>query len=111
MMQIKTEQKEKALVLSLHGNLDADSVSAFKKTSYKLVEEGMRFLVIDCSELGFIDSTGLGALISLLRKLRMQNGDLKVAGLNNEVRSVFEITRLHRLFDILPNVQTACEKF
>ena len=110
-MQIKTDKKEKVTVLHLKGNLDAESVGGFKKTSYKLVEEGNFFLVINCSDLVFIDSMGLGAMISLLRRLRTQNGDLKVAGLNDEVRSVFEITRLHRLFDILPNWEAACEKF
>ncbi len=110
-MQIKTDKKDKVTILYMRGNLDADSVSSFKKTSYKLVEEGNLFMVIDCTGLDFVDSMGLGALISLLRRLRTQNGDLKVAGLNNEVRTVFEITRLHRLFDILPDAQAACEKF
>lgn len=110
-MQIKTDQKERVTILRLQGSLDADSVGGFKKTGYKLVEEGNRFLVIDCARLEFVDSVGLGAMISLLRRLRMQNGDLKMASLNSDVRSVFEITRLHRLFEIFPDWQTACETF
>lgn len=83
------------------GNLDADTVPQFKKAAYKIVEEGYVQLVIDCHALDFIDSLGLGALISLLRKVRTNEGDLKIAGLNKDCRSIFEITRLNRLFEII----------
>lgn len=110
-MQIETNKTDGVTVLHVKGNLDADSVASFKKTAYKIVEEGCHHLVMDCSALDFVDSMGLGAMISLLRRVRMQKGDLKVAGLNKDVRSVFEITRLHTLFEILSDWKTACQKF
>ena len=110
-MQIETKKMEGVTVLHVKGNLDADSVASFKKTAYKLVEEGCHRLVLDCSHLDFVDSMGLGAMISLLRRVRTHKGDLKVAGLNQEVRSVFEITRLHHLFEISNDSKTAVERF
>lgn len=105
-----TEQKN-TTVLHVQGSLDADSIQAFKKTAYPLVEKGCSRLVLDCSALSFVDSMGLGVLISLLRKLRANQGDLKVVAMNADVRSIFEITRLHRLFDCCNNLEEAFNRF
>ncbi len=110
-MQIQTEKRGEITVLFMSGNLDAESVPQFKKVANKIVEEGCNTLVVECQKLDFIDSMGLGAMISLLRKVRTQKGDLKISSLKADVRSVFEITRLHNLFEILPDLASACEKF
>lgn len=110
-MKIHIDKLDNVAVLHVEGQLDADSVTEFKKEAYKIVDAGCHHLVVDCKALDFVDSMGLGAMISLLRKVRMQKGDLKVAGLNKDVRSVFEITRLHRLFEIAPDWKTACSQF
>lgn len=110
-MKIDIEKKKGIIVMHINGNLDADSVSEFKKEATKLVEEGCNAVVMDCATMDFVDSLGLGAMISLLRRLRSHEGDLKVAGLTKDVRSIFEITRLTRLFDIAPDWQAACSKF
>lgn len=110
-MKISIEQKDAVTILRLKGSLDADTVAPFKKQAARLLEEGQTRLVLDCQALDFIDSMGLGALISLLRRVRSASGDIKVCALNKDVYSVFEITRLHRLFDIAPSCQAACEKF
>lgn len=110
-MKIKIEKKNDITILQITGNLDADSVAQFKKAANKIVEEGCCRLVIDCQAIDFIDSMGLGCLISLLRKVRTSQGDLKIASLSKDVHSIFEITRLHRLFEILPDWKSACDKF
>lgn len=110
-MQIDIQKQGNVAILHLQGSLDADSVNTFKKTTQELLEDGTRRMVFDCRTLDFVDSIGLGAMISLLRRIRSDGGDLKIAGLNAEVRSVFEITRLHRLFEIAPDWETACRTF
>ena len=110
-MNLKIEKKQDVVVLQVKGSLDADSVSQFKKKVNKIIEEGSKCLVLDGSELEFVDSMGLGSLISFLRKLRSQNGDLKVAAISKEVQQVFEITRLHQLFQIFSNSDEAIKAF
>lgn len=110
-MKIQIEKKDNISVLHLSGTLDADTVTHFKQKINKLLDEGCFSLVMDCEHLNFVDSMGLGAMISVLRRARTHKGDLKVAGLNADVRSVFEITRLQNLFEISPDWKTACEKF
>jgi anti-sigma B factor antagonist len=80
-----------------------------------LVQEGMdrgetKFL-IDCSETGYIDSSGLGALVTLSKKVREQGGELRIAGLNEDLRSLFELTKLDTLFAISPTSAEALAGF
>ena len=110
-MKINIEQQGDISILHCGGSLDADSVNSFKKVAYDLVEKGSVKIVVDCAKVSFVDSMGLGALISLLRRARSRQGDVKVTSLTEDVRTVFEITRLHRLFDISSDPQTACRKF
>lgn len=110
-MNIDVKQQGDIQVVHCGGSLDADSVSAFKKIAYDLVGSGSTRFVIDCTDLTFIDSMGLGVLISLLRRVRQRNGDVKVSGLSDEVKTIFEITRLHRLFEVCVDWSAAIRKF
>jgi len=110
-MNIEVTKNGDIQVMNCGGSLDADTVSAFKKVAYDLVGSGSTRFVVDCTNLTFIDSMGLGALISLLRRVRSRNGDVKVAGLSDEVKTIFEITRLHRLFDVCADSNAAIRQF
>lgn len=110
-MNIEVKQMGNVQVLNCGGSLDADTVAGFKKIAYDLVSGGSTRFVIDCTNLSFIDSMGLGVLISLLRRVRQHEGDVKVASLSDEVKTIFEITRLHRLFDVCADADAAVRKF
>lgn len=110
-MDIKPEKQGKIMVLKCMGSLDAECVSQFKKSSQKLVEEGNRYFVIDAGGLTFVDSMGLGAIISLMRRVQADRGEVKIAALSPDVRMIFELTRLHRVFDICATAGEACKKF
>ncbi|HPQ80584.1 MAG TPA: STAS domain-containing protein [bacterium] len=110
-MNIDVVQQGDVQIMRCGGSLDADTVAAFKKVAYDLVGGGSTRFVVDCTDLKFIDSMGLGVLISLLRRVRSRDGDVKVAGLSEEVKTIFEITRLHRLFDVCADSNTAIRQF
>ncbi len=110
-MQIEVKQEGGIAVMQCGGSLDADTVGAFKKIANDLVSGGSTHFIIDCTGLTFIDSMGLGVLISLLRRVRSKNGDVKMAGLTDEVKTIFEITRLHRLFDVCADANAAVRQF
>lgn len=111
-MEIVVERKGKSLaILVCQGNLDASTVDDFKRITQGLCEEGVRQLIVDGSALEFIDSVGLGALLALKRRLREHAGDVRLAALSSDVQSIFEITRLHRHFDICTTTDEACQRF
>ena len=64
-------------------------------------------LVVDLTAVPFIDSSGLAALVSGLKATRQAGGTLKLAGLNEQARTVFRLTRLERVFELYPDAAAA----
>lgn len=111
-MDIQVEQADAAVsVLQCCGSLDAATVPQFRQVAQRLLGEAAVRLILDGSRLDFVDSTGLGALVALQRKLQVAGGDLKMAALGADVRSIFTVTRLDRVFDVCASVRDACQRF
>jgi len=84
---------------------------ALKEELISRIEEGSQNVIVDLSESNFVDSSFLGTLVAGLKKATMKNGDLKIVGLQDPVRSMFELTRLYRIFDIFDNLNDAIKSF
>lgn len=91
-------------------DLDASNATEFKRDMAPVVDANTK-VVLDLSRLRFVDSSGLGAFISALRKLNAKGGDLKLCGMSKQVRAVFELVRMHRVFDILGTRDEAVQAF
>lgn len=90
--------------------LDASNTDEFKHQMAPVLSEHQR-VVIDLEHVRFIDSSGLGAMLSCLRQLGAKGGDLKLSGMSKAVRAAFELVRLHRVLDIHPNRTEAVRAF
>ncbi|HSF29292.1 MAG TPA: STAS domain-containing protein [Candidatus Tectomicrobia bacterium] len=90
--------------------LDAGNAGEFKRDIAPVLEANTK-LVFDLSRLRFVDSSGLGAFLSCLRQVNAKGGDLKLCGMSKPVRTVFELVRLHRIFDILGTREEAVGAF
>jgi anti-sigma B factor antagonist len=90
--------------------LDAGNAGEFKRDIAAVIDANTK-LVLDLSRLRFVDSSGLGAFISCLRKLNARGGDLKLSGMSKQVRAVFELVRMHRVFDIFATKEDAVQAF
>jgi len=108
-MNILVEKHGGKIVLSLkEQRIDAHNSGELKDLFIKVLEEEAgRDLVIDLDEVQFIDSSGLGALLSGLKNAELRSSGFILAGLQPRVRSMFELTRLHRVFDIYPKLEEA----
>lgn len=93
--------------------LDIEVASDFRAMLLSLIEQGHRRLVIDLMDVGFIDSSGLGALVSALKTLKRSDhgGDVRLARVQPPVVSLLEIIRLNRVFVTYPTVEQAVESF
>ena len=110
-MDIAVQQVGDVAVATIHANdLDAGNALDFRRDIAPVLDAHPR-LVLDLSRLGFVDSSGLGAFISCLRKANAAGGDLKLCGLSKAVRAVFELVRMHRVFDIFPTRVEALRAF
>jgi anti-sigma B factor antagonist len=107
-MNIVVENKnEKTLVNLNEERIDAHNSAELKDSLQQLLENGQTSLVVDLSSVRFIDSSGLGALLSGYKNASLRQGSLVLAGLQPRVQSMFELTRLHRVFEIYATVDEA----
>ena len=110
-MDITIERVQGVAVAELpYDELDASNAADFKRDVAALVSNEPR-LVFDLTRVRFIDSSGLGAFLSCLRKVNERGGELKLCGLSKAVRAVFELVRMHRIFDIHPTRDAAIRAF
>jgi anti-sigma B factor antagonist len=99
------------LVIELHeDNLDASNVREFKDAVQAMIHEQTR-VVLDMQAVKFVDSSGLGALISCLRLLNTRRGDFKLCAMSKPVRALFELMRMHRVFNIYDARDEAVKSF
>ena len=91
--------------------MDAHNSGDLKEQMLQLFDEGKCNLIIDLSAVRFVDSSGLGALVSGFKNASAREGSLKLCCLQPQVRSMFELTRLHRVFEIFASTEEALESF
>jgi anti-sigma B factor antagonist len=89
-------------------HLDASNSREFKKQAAALAEEHER-IVFDLSQVRFMDSSGLGALLSCLRKTNKKGGNLKLCCMTRAVATLFELVRMDRVFEVLPDAKAAVD--
>jgi len=82
-----------------------------KNSINEKIDGGYRKVIIDLSSVDFIDSTFLGVIVNTLKKVAALNGDLKLVGFKSSVRSMFELTRLFRVFESYGDLQDAIKSF
>jgi anti-sigma B factor antagonist len=110
-MEIPVEKRGDIAVVEVPvEELDAGNAPEFKRDMAPVLEANTR-LVLDLSRLRFVDSSGLGAVLSCLRQLGAKNGDMKLCGMSKQVRGAFELVRMHRIFDISGTKEEAVQAF
>lgn len=110
-MKVKVDTIGQVKVLYLSGRLEAATSDVLKEALQKELKADVKQFVFDLAGIGFVDSSGLGALVGSLRSVNKDGGDIRLAGLTPEVQTVFELTRLHRLFEIFDSPKVAAESF
>lgn len=98
-------------VIALEGSLEVGKHEKLKEDLLKQSSPASRRMVLDLTGVDFIDSACLGALIAVARRLRGQGGDMKISGLSAEVKSIFQITRLDRVFEVFGKREEAVSSY
>lgn len=108
--QKEIDNKESVAVVKLSSRLDALNCKQLLKDFESRLKQTGRF-VFDCAALDFIDSSGLGAIVTCLRKAEAAGGSLRLAGLGPQAKMVFEVTRAQTLFASYGTVEEAAVSF
>ena len=93
-MALRIEFQNGTAIVAIVGQLLTDNRAAFKTRVLDELAKGCRRFIVDLRETGYIDSSGLGALVTAAKKIREAGGELWVANPNNDVRTLFELTKL-----------------
>lgn len=99
-MVFQVQKSDDITIVDVDGQLIVGNRQELKQKVLEELERGERKFLIDFTNTGYIDSSGLGVLVSLSKKIREQEGELRLSGLNEDLRTLFELTKLDTLFII-----------
>jgi anti-sigma B factor antagonist len=99
-MAFEVQKVGDVTVVDVEGQLIVGNRQELKQRVLAELEGGERKFLVDFTRTGYIDSSGLGVLVSLSKKIREQGGELRLSSLNEDLRTLFELTKLDTLFRI-----------
>jgi anti-sigma B factor antagonist len=105
---VATQQRREGSVVKLSGEVDLYSAPQLRSTLDELVAAGARNIVVDLSDVDFLDSSGLGALIGALKHLReLGHGFIRLAAPAPHVGKILELTGINQVLDVFTTVEAA----
>lgn len=108
-MSFSVAETDGVTVVDVEGQLIVGNRQELKQKVLEELEGGARKFVVDFQQTGYIDSSGLGVLVSLSKKIREKGGELRLSGLNEDLRTLFELTKLDTLFRITNTKEEALQ--
>jgi anti-sigma B factor antagonist len=106
-MDIEVSQNGGVTLIVPRGDLDLSTADQLKRTLAQLIDHGQAKLVLDLAHVAYIDSSGLGALVASMKQARTAGGNLRLCGLQDDVRSILEMTRLIKVIAVHSDRQEA----
>jgi anti-sigma B factor antagonist len=110
-MNFEVTKQGDITIVEVTGQLIVGNRQELKDDVLKLLEGGARKFLIDFRDTAYIDSSGLGVLVSLSKKIREKGGEMRLSNLNEDLRTLFELTKLDTLFIIADSRDRALEDF
>lgn len=99
-MSFSIKRQGSVCVVDVDGQLIVGNRQELKQKVLDELERGERKFLVDFAQTGYIDSSGLGVLVSLSKKIRESGGELRLSSLNDDLKTLFELTKLDTLFQI-----------
>lgn len=108
-LDIRSQQDGAVCSLTLDGEVDVYTAPRLKEELVALIQGGCSHVIIDMESVGFIDSSGLGVLVSALRRVREKDGSVRIVCTRDSVLKIFRITGLDKVFPIFSDAAEASE--
>lgn len=110
-MPVHTELRDGLAICRIEGDVNLRAAPDIKKTFAGLIDQKPPRIVINFSKVSYIDSSGLGMLVETLKRVKAYGGCLKLTNLSSMIKSMFEIIKFDKIFDILPDEESAIADF
>jgi anti-sigma B factor antagonist len=109
--KIAQRERDSVDVLELKGYLDAHTAPKLEEAFQALLKNQRFNIVVNCKELSYISSAGLGVFMAYIEDVRKNNGDIKLSNMSTKVYNVFDLLGFPLLYEILKDEQEAIKKF
>lgn len=105
-MSIHTSHHQTHLVIALENDFDANFVSQSRDQLEQIVSETQQTLVFDLADVSFIDSSGIGALVFIFKRLRSENRNMILVGLQGQPANMIKLLRIDQAIELYPDYDT-----
>jgi anti-sigma B factor antagonist len=106
-LDIKSERDNDVCAVTLEGEIDVYTAPRLKEELVSVVESGCPNVIVNMEKVGFIDSSGLGVLVSALRRARERDGVVRIVCTRDNILKIFRITGLDKVFPIFSDMAEA----
>ena len=106
---LHTTRDDKVCTLTVEGEVDIYTAPRLKEELVSLIDGGCSYLIVDLDKVGFIDSSGLGVLVSALRRVREKDGAIRIVCRQESILRLFKITGLDKVFPVFPDSAHAAQ--
>lgn len=106
-LDLSSSERGDHSVLSLRGEIDVYTAPLLRQAILDLLEQNKLNVVVDMTEVDFLDSTGLGVLVEGLKRVRSREGSFSIVATQDKILKIFDITGLNKAFPIHPSVDQA----
>ena len=110
-MNVKLEESNGIAVCAIEGDINSSTSPELRKHFDEVIGKKISNIVIDMNQVGYIDSSGIATFVEGLKKFKASGGKFKLLSLQEKVKSVFEITKLDKLFEIYSDKESAISSF
>lgn len=97
-------------ILRFFGVVNEENIGIFREHIDRLINSDVNLIILDLEKLEEIDSTGIGTIISLLKRMRLNNGDVRIIKLRGAVKKLFELLRIDQGIEVFEDLESAIEK-
>jgi len=110
-MVVKDKKVGEVVILTVDGEINFNSSPDFRKAFLKVLDSKEQKVIVNLASVAYVDSSGLATLVEAHQKIKNSGGRLKLTNLTGKVKSLFEITKLEKLFEIFPSEEEALKVF
>lgn len=110
-MEIRMKDEGQVCVVCLKGRLDLASGTNLKEELKKIFDQDKNMIHLNLNDVEFINSSGLGSLVSIMKEVRLRKGRLTLSNLASYVKEIFEITQLSHIFEIYETQEEALNSY
>lgn len=110
-VNIKSAGKTDIKIFEIDGEVDVYTSMDLKKEFNTIIDSGKSKLIVNLSKVSYMDSSGLGILVAILKKTKQENGNMKLIKLTPEIKKIFDLTKLTKFFEIFEEEEDAIKSF